>query len=567
MRRWLGVLVVGFVLGGASPALASGVSTPDVTTPTTTAAGGRTKLVATFSTSTTGALTAGQAITVHFPDGTGFLPGYNDSSIVVGGAEVGSCGGASGTTLTCSVGFGKSIAASAAVTLTVNGVTNPPAGSPTLTVSTATDTAVVPSRPYTIDAAHPISTPAVSIASPSDAAGARTIYTIGFTTSSTGGLSYDANSQITLTFPAGTGFSPGYDDSSVAVGGVEVGSCGGASGTAITCSIGFNKAIAASTAVTITLNGITNPGPGPQSVSVATTSDPAAQPGSYTVGAVHNISPPTVSIANPTGAAGARTIYTIGFTTSSSGAMSYEANSQITLTFPAGTGFSPGYDDSSVVVGGVEVGTCGGASGTTVVCFIAFGKAIAAGTPVTIMLNGITNPGQGAKSLSVATTSDPAAQPGSYTVGPANMIGAPSVSIANPTDAAAARTIYTIGFTTSSTGAMSYEANSQITLTFPAGTGFSPGYDDSSVVVGGVEVGTCGGASGTTVVCFIAFGKAIAAGTPVTIMLNGITNPGPGAKSLSVATTSDPAAQPGSYTVGPANMIGAPSVSIANPTD
>src|SRR3954454_10231887 len=289
MRRWLGVLVVGFALGGASPALASGVSTPDVTTPTTTAAGGRTKLVATFSTSTTGALAAGQAITVHFPDGTGFTPGYNDSSIVVAGAEVGSCGGASGTTLTCSVGFGKSIAASAAVTLTVNGVTNPPAGSPTLTVSTTTDTAVVSSTPYTIDAAHPITTPAVSIAEPTDAAGARTVYTIGFTTSSTGAMSYDANSQFTLVFPAGTGFSPGYDDSSVVVGGVEVGTCGGASGTTVTCFVGFNKTIAANTPVTITLNGLTNAAEGARGVAVSTTSDPAPRQGSYTVGTAHQI--------------------------------------------------------------------------------------------------------------------------------------------------------------------------------------------------------------------------------------------------------------------------------------
>src|SRR3954471_17816497 len=539
MRRWLGVLVVGFVLGGASPALASGVSTPDVTTPTTTAAGGRTKLVATFSTSTTGALAAGQAITVHFPDGTGFTPGYNDSSIVVGGAEVGSCGGASGTTLTCSVGFGKSIAASAAVTLTVNGVTNPPAGSPTLTVSTTTDTAVVPSTPYTIDAAHAITTPTVSIANPSDAAGARTIYAIGFTTSSTGALSYDANSQITLTFPAGTGFSPGYDDSSIAVGGVEVGTCGSASGNTITCFIGFNKAIAASTAVTVTLNGITNPGPGPQSLSVATPSDPAAQPGSYTVGAVHNVSPPTVSIANPTGAAGARTIYTLGFTTSPSGAMSYEANSQITLTFPAGTGFSPGYDDSSVVVGGVEVGTCGGASATTVTCFVGFNRTIAANAAVTVILNGLTNAAQGARSVAVSTTSDPAPQPASYTVGPAHPITNLGVQVG--TAAASTPTRYTITFDASPTGALSYSANSEIRLAFPAGTTFGAAYTDGGVFVGGTRVGDCGGASGTTLTCYPRSGQAIPAGAAVRVTLTNITNPANGPPwTLSASTTSDP---------------------------
>ena len=191
MRWVLGLLVAGFVFGGGAPAFASGVTQPIVTTPTTNAAGGRTKLVATFSTSATGALAAGQAITVQFPTGTGFSPGYNDSSIVVGGVEVGTCGGASGLTVTCAVAFGKAIAAGAAVTLTLNGLTNPPAGSPTLSVSTAADTDLVQSAPYTIGAAHPISTPTVAIANPTDAAGARTIYTIGFTTSSTGSLAYD----------------------------------------------------------------------------------------------------------------------------------------------------------------------------------------------------------------------------------------------------------------------------------------------------------------------------------------------------------------------------------------
>ena len=420
-------------------------------------------------------MAAGQSITVRFPAGTGFS-GYDDSSIVVGGAEVGVCGSATGSPpqITCTVGSGKSIGASTAVSLIVNGVTNPPAGPQTLTVSTTADADPV-SSVYSIVAAQAITTPTVSIANPSDAAGARTVYTIGFTTSSTGGLAYDANSQLTLTFPDGTGFSPGYDDSSVQVGGVEVGNCGSASGNTITCFMGFNKTIAAGTAVTVVLNGLTNAGQGLQRLSVATTSDPAAQQGAYTVGAAHNISTPTVSIANPTDAAGGRTIYTIGFTTSSSGGLSYDANSQIVLTFPAGTGFSPGYDDSSVVVGGVEVGNCGGASGTKVTCFIAFGKAIAASTPVTITLNGITNPGQGPQNLTVSTTSDPAPQQGAYTVGAAHNISTPTVSIANPTDAAGARTIYTIGFTTSSSGGMLLRGELTVHAGIPGGDGVLAG--------------------------------------------------------------------------------------------
>jgi len=306
-------------------------------------------------------------------------------------------------------------------------------------------------------------------------------------------LSYAANSQIYVTFPVGTGFSPGYDDSSIVVGGTEVGTCGSPDvNRRVTCFMGFNQSIAANTPVTVTFNGLTNAAQGPQTLTVATTSDPATQNGSYTVSAAHNISTPTVSIADPTDAAGARTIYTIGFTTSSSGKLSYAGNSEIYVTFPVGTGFSPGYDDSAIVVGGVEVGTCGSPDvNRRVTCFMGFNQSIAANTAVTVVFNGLTNPAQGPQTLTVSTTSDPTAQTGSYTVSAAHQISAPTVSIADPTNVEGARTVYSIGFTTSPSGKLSYAGNSEIYVTFPVGTGFSPGYDDSAVTVGGVEVGRC----------------------------------------------------------------------------
>ena len=210
-----------------------------------------------------------------------------------------------------------------------------------------------------------------------------------------------------------------------------------------------------------------------------------------------------------------------------------------------------------VVVDGVEVGTCGGASGTVVTCFVGFGKSIAASTPVTVVLNGLTNAAQGARSVAVSTTSDPAAQPGSYTVGAAHPITGLGVQVG--TTAPSTPTAYTITFGASSTGKLSYAANSQITLTFPAGTTFGAAYADGGIFVSGSRVGDCGGASGTTITCFIRFQQAIAASAAVRITLTNITNPASGAPwTLSVSTTSDPQ----SVTSAPYSQGGAPNTTI-----
>ena len=357
------------------------------------------------------------------------------------------------------------------------------------------------------------------------------------------------------------------------VAGAEVGTCGSPDATnKVTCFVGFGKTIAAGTPVLVTLNGLTNPVQGSQSLSLATTSDPSAQPGGYLVGAAHAITTPAVSIADPTAAAGARTVYSIGFTTSSSGKLSYAANSEIYLTFPTGTGFSPGYDDSSIMAGGDEVGVCGSPDANRkVTCFIGFGQSIAPNTPVTVILNGITNAAEGARSVAVSTTSDPAPQQGAYTVGAAHPITNLAVRVG--TTAASAPTKYTITFNASSTGAFSYEANSEIRLAFPAGTTFGAAYTDGGVFVGETRIGDCGGATGTTLICRPRFAQAIPAGAAVRLTLTNITNPATGAPwNLTASTTSDPQSVASSaYTVaGPPDttVLSGPSgtTSDATPT-
>ena len=58
------------------------------------------------------------------------------------------------------------------------------------------------STPFPIVAAAPVTTPAVTIAAPSAAAGALTRYVLGFNVSATGGLSGEAGSTITVSLPS-----------------------------------------------------------------------------------------------------------------------------------------------------------------------------------------------------------------------------------------------------------------------------------------------------------------------------------------------------------------------------
>jgi hypothetical protein len=188
---------------------------------------------------------------------------------------------------------------------------------------------------------------------------------------------------------------------------------------------------------------------------------------------------------------------------------------------------------------------------------VSSGKSIAASTPVTIVLNGITNPGQGGQSLSVSTTSDPSPQQGGFSVGAAHPVANLAVHVG--TDAPATPTPYTITFDASTSGAMSYAANSQIRLTFPAGTAFGSAYSDSAVVVGGTEVGYCGGPTGTALTCYLYYSQSIAAGASVRVTLTNITNPASGAPwTLTASTTSDSQSVPST----PYSQGGAPSTTI-----
>ena len=114
----------------------------------------------------------------------------------------------------------------------------------------------------------------------------------------------------------------------------------------------------------------------------------------------------TVAHGDPSPAAGARTRYVVDFDVSASGGLS--GSNQMTVTFPAGTGFT-GYTGGTVldVTSNTTVGSCGSPSGTVINCGLFGGQSIAAGDSVRITFSGITNPSPaGAYTLDVSTTAD-----------------------------------------------------------------------------------------------------------------------------------------------------------------
>ena len=375
------------------------------------------------------------------------------------------------------------------------------------------------------------------------------MYTIGFTTSSTGGMAGKAHSQITVTLPGNTSVRSDVN-SSVTVGGVNVGSCGiGPTDNVAICTIGSTSTVGANAAVTVELDGVTNetsaPAGGTDTLTVSTTSDTlTSSPGSFPIAAAKSVSQPTVTNTPPTTAAAGRTVYMIGFTTSSTGGMSGTAHSQITVTLPT-TASVRSDVNSSVTVGGVNVGSCGiGPTDNIAICTIGSTSTVGANTAVTVELDGVTNetsaPAGGTDTLTVSTTSDTlTSSPGSFPIAAAKSVSQPTVNLSNLT--AGAQANYTISFTTSSTGGMTGKAHSQITITLPGNTSVRTD-TNSSVTVGGVNVGSCGiGPTDNVAICTVGSTSTIGANAAVTVELDGVTNPSNVSTSstLSVQTTSD----------------------------
>ena len=262
----------------------SGVSV-DITPPTS-AAGGLTTYVVSFTTSSTGALdgTGGSAVTIALPANTG-LDSFDNggySSLRPGAADRllrrhrHQRQHAHRGLLPLQRGHGRRLDP---------GHRHPDrgdqssGGTPTLAVSTSSDTTPVTSPGYTVTPPQPVSGVTVGVSSPTSAAGGLTTYVVSFTTSSTGALDGTTGSTVTIALPANTGLDSfnngGY--SSLSSGGSPIGYCDATDTTVstptVTCSLSSGDTVGASTPVTATLTGVTNPPAGTPTLAVSTTSD------------------------------------------------------------------------------------------------------------------------------------------------------------------------------------------------------------------------------------------------------------------------------------------------------
>src|SRR3984885_10816038 len=352
---------------------------------------------------------------------------------------------------------------------------------------------------------------------PSTAAGALTVYTVGFPTSSPGGGLTPANGQITITLPetsnATTMISSQVND--VTSGKTGIGDCDSISSLTITCGLFSGASIAAGEAVSVVLDGVTN-ATRPSSnfsVAVSTSSDNTNAVDStpkLTVSTVQSVATPSVTVS-PSAGAGALTSYTVTFATSSTGGLANASGSKITITLPSGTGTSNFLNGSvsDVTTSKNNIGSCG-ANGLTITCTFFGGAGTNSGDTLSVALNGITNPTTPSttNTLTVATTSDTTPVTSSdYTILTAHQISPPTVALSTLA-AGASGVRYTVGFATSSTGGLANAPGSKITITLPSGTGTSNFLNGSvsDITAGQNNIGSCG-ASGLTITCTF-FGSA-----------------------------------------------------------
>src|ERR1700733_14978152 len=317
---------------------------------------------------------------------------------------------------------------------------------------------------------------------PSTAAGALTVYTVGFTTSTPGGGLTPANGQITITLPETSNATTmiGSQVNDVTSGKTGIGDCDSSSSLTITCSLFGGASIAAGDAVSVVLDGVTN-ATRPSSnfsVAVSTSSDNTNAVDStpkLTVSTVQSVATPSVTVS-PSAGAGALTSYTVTFATSSTGGLANASGSKITITLPSGTGTSNFLNGSvsDVTTSKNNIGSCAN-SGLTITCTFFGGATTNAGDTLSIVLNGITNPTttSSTDTLTVATTSDlTPVTSGDSAILAAQQLATPSVSIA-PSAGAGALTSYTVRFASSSTGGLANAPGSKITITLPSGTSTS----------------------------------------------------------------------------------------------
>jgi large repetitive protein len=532
-----------------------------------------------FITSSTGAVPAGGSITLLAPSGT-IWPDLRTTNAYVltdSTTSSGSFTNASSTSFgdpgtniynwidgnrgaAVTIVIPNAINAGDHLSLVVSNVVNPAAGSDTLAVSTSSDTEPSTSASYTVSSAAQVSQPSVSLSS--YAAGATGVtYTVGFKPNSDGAIA--AGGGITLVAPAGTVLPSGtcsyvLSDSTTSSGSFSCASHVSLN-SANVASITVPNAIDASDVLSLAIAGVTNPGAGPDTLSVATSTNVTATTSStYTVtGAASSLT----SVVSPTfsassHAAGADAVnYVFNFTTSASGALT-GGSSAVDVVAPGGTIFgvcpygdcgpSSTYtftDHTNSAGSGVTVGDV---SGINNILSVPVPNTIAAGDSVTLTITAVTNAIAGDANLYLSTSADqePVALADNATA--AKSLKSVTMTASSPAEGATGVN-YTINFTASSSGALEPGDTGVVNIQSPDGTIFGgcpygdcgPSstytFTDHTTQSGSGPAGYTSGADGLT---SIGLPQAIQAGDSVTLVITAVTNP-LAAGNFLISTSSD----------------------------
>lgn len=387
--------------------------------------------------------------------------------------------------------------------------------------------------PYTIDP----SVSAVSVSASSLGAGAYANWTANFTTSSTGSLA--AGGTITITFPTWTGGTIPANPAVVLL---------GPSGFATTCTAtaatatatvtvtlanaaGQTCALGNSTATSLRLLGITNTtSTGSKTISVKTSKDTTAVNATATIAAA--AAPTAVSFAGSPQTAAALSSWTVGFTSTATGAL--VGGSTITAVFNSSFGVpaAPG------VTLGIQFASCSAtaaASAQTVTVTLANSAGpgsclLPASTATTVRLAGLTNPAAGSYTktgFTLKTRSDTSTTSPSAAVVIAAATSPSGVSFVGSPQTGGARASWTVGFTSSNTAGAALAAGSKVTTVFPAG--FAIPATPTVTLLGGFSACTASGsASSQTVTITLADSGgscALPINTASSLRIAGITSP------------------------------------------
>ncbi|HXW33044.1 MAG TPA: hypothetical protein VEJ87_00575, partial [Acidimicrobiales bacterium] len=467
----------------------------------------------------------------------------------------------------------NAIDAGDAVSLQVSGVVNPAPGNETLAVATSGDQDAT-SASYAITPAGSVTRPTVSL-STSAADASNVTYTVGFSTSATGAI--PAGGSITIGGPAGTVWPHSNSayvltDSTTASGSFTSASGesfadpgldlynweDGSRGAAVTITV--PNAIKAGDALSLQVTGVVNPSTGgSETLSIVTSDDTvAATSSTYSIASsIGAVSQPSVLLSSSTAEASGVT-YTIGFTTSGTGAIA--AGGSITLVGPSGTVW-PHADSAYVLTDSTTPsGSFTSASGMSfadpgldlynwadggrgAAVTITVPNAINASDALSLAVSGVVNPGaSGTDSVLVATSGDETMVTSStYSVLPASSVTQPSVSLSSSVGGATGVT-YNIGFSTSSTGAIG--AGGTITLLGPASTIWPSSSSDYALTDSTTPGGSFSSASGVTVLdngleVMISVPNPIRAGDQLQLAVSAVTNPGAGSQTLTLSTSGD----------------------------